>query len=248
MDRLPDRNVNYERFPPEYFSGSNIRIYFGDIFVDEITLLSFSLQEQVMPVHGYNSFTFDHVFRGNRMVQGGFSINFKDVNYLSSMTDAILEGNYDEYKANSIKEPTPENINKLYGYVNEGWTNDFKKYSEDFKQAIWGDGGRSIYQRSRPTYFNHKDKSFDILISYGDDGQEEGRHPVEKRYRENVNRGTIKSIKDVHINQVNQTIDISGEPIAEEYSFFAKDLDRSKNDRAPISQGVGGSEVLRFQH
>ena len=221
MNRFPDRNVNYERFPPEYFSGSNIRIYFDDIFIDEIILLTFTLQEQLMPFHGYNSYTFDHIFRGNRIVQGAFSINFKDTNYISTALDSLLET---QEQSTSYREPDEENLNKLYQFAEEGWTNDFKKYAEDFKNAIWEDDGRKVYKRSRPTYFHHKDKSFDIIISYGDDKQQESRHPVEKKYREKVNRGTVKKIEDVYIAQVTQTIDLSGEPIAEEYSFMAKDL------------------------
>ena len=228
MQRFPDRNVNYERFPPEYFSGSNIRIYFGDIFIDEIILLTFGLQEQLLPLYGYNSFSFDKMLRGSRIVQGSFSINFKDTNYISTAIDSILTKNDLNYndREDDPKEPNEQNINKLYDFIEEGWTKDFKKYAQDFKKVYWENEDRFIYKRTRPTYFNHDDRSFDILISYGDDGQSESRHPIEKKYRENINRGTVKSIKNVYITQVNQTIELSGQPIAEEYSFIAKDLDR----------------------
>lgn len=72
----------FEFFPEEYFNSSNISIYFENIFIDEITRLSFSLQEQLMPIYGYNDYVPKMYARGSRLIQGQFGINFKEAYYL----------------------------------------------------------------------------------------------------------------------------------------------------------------------
>ena len=90
-------NVNYERYPPQYFSGSNIHIFFDDIYIDEIVMLQFTLTEKLRPNYGYNSYTYDNIMRGSRIVQGSFRINFKKVNYIRDAVNQILEPEGDSY-------------------------------------------------------------------------------------------------------------------------------------------------------
>ena len=63
-------------------SSSAISLYFENIFIDEVTRLSFSLQEQVMPIYGYNDYVPAVYARGSRIIQGQFGINFKEAYYL----------------------------------------------------------------------------------------------------------------------------------------------------------------------
>jgi len=66
----------------EYFSSTNMAIYIGDVFIDEITDLAFSVHANVRPVYGYRSKNFDLVLRDNVIVTGYFAINFKTNGYL----------------------------------------------------------------------------------------------------------------------------------------------------------------------
>jgi peptidoglycan hydrolase-like protein with peptidoglycan-binding domain len=81
--------TEYQFFPEEYFTGSDLTIYFDDIWLDELTHLQFTLKEQVMPVFGYNSYVWDSVARGNRIIQGSFAIGFKEAGYLYRVFDHI---------------------------------------------------------------------------------------------------------------------------------------------------------------
>ena len=76
------KQTEYQYFPEDYFSGADVTLYFGDIFVDDITGLEFALQERVLPVYGYNSYTYDSVARGQRLVQGSFTIAFREAGYI----------------------------------------------------------------------------------------------------------------------------------------------------------------------
>ena len=226
QNRFGGVNVNYERFPPQYFSGCNVYIYFEDIFIDEIERMQFELQEQIMPLHGYNSFVFDKMLRGTRLIQGMFQINFKDSNYISSAVDAILENSEDfNLSDDNLKEINEENTNKLYEFADRGWTTEFKKYSQDFQKKIWGRSEeKNTYIRDRETYFKHQNTSFNIRLSYGDQDQPESRWKAERNYRKKLGVGTIREIQDVHLQSVSQAFDVSGEPIREIYTFMAKDL------------------------
>lgn len=58
------------------------QIYIGDVFVDEITSISYTLRQSKTPIYGYASQLFDTTSRGQVIVQGQFTINFKEQGYL----------------------------------------------------------------------------------------------------------------------------------------------------------------------
>jgi hypothetical protein len=228
-------NVNYERFPPEYFSGSNIHIFFEDVYIDEIVSLSFAMQEQTKPIYGFNSYTYDAVLRGARMVSGKFQINFKDVNYISSAINEIMESPEDfKFQDNNFDKsnlPDKEKRNKLYDYAKEGWSSEFDRLSQDFEDAIWGEAKKQNTQlkRTNLTKFPDKDVTFDIIITYGPYQQPNSQYDVENKFRKNINTGTIKALKNIQLTGIRQIIDLSGKPIREEYTFFAQDIDRGSS-------------------
>jgi hypothetical protein len=83
-----------EKLPPivtsvngktRYYSAVDAEIYFGDVFIDEVTNIAWSIQQQSLPIYGYNSYTFDDMAVGSRIVQGQFAINFTERNFLSKL-------------------------------------------------------------------------------------------------------------------------------------------------------------------
>jgi len=66
----------------EYFSGAQVSLYIGDIWVDEITTLSYGVMQSRSPIYGYASELFDDVSEGHVLVQGTFTLNFKEAGYL----------------------------------------------------------------------------------------------------------------------------------------------------------------------
>jgi hypothetical protein len=69
-------------YDSDHFSGAQVSVYIGDIWVDEVTSLSFEVTQNRQPIYGYASTLFDAVAQGNVLVQGSFSINFKEAGYL----------------------------------------------------------------------------------------------------------------------------------------------------------------------
>lgn len=79
----------YQYFPEDFFSGSDVSLYFDDVYMEDVQALEFGLQEKVLPIYGYNSYTYDATARGQRIVQGSFAIAFKEAGYVYSVMSHI---------------------------------------------------------------------------------------------------------------------------------------------------------------
>ena len=66
----------------DYFSGSQMFLYVGDVWIDEVTSLQYTTYQQKTPVRGYASQLWDDCVPGPVQVQGEFTINFKEQGYL----------------------------------------------------------------------------------------------------------------------------------------------------------------------
>ena len=62
----------------EYYSSTDTKIYMDDEEQTEIGFIQYEIQEQLKPVYGYNSRTFDDVVIGNRIVTGTFTVPIKN--------------------------------------------------------------------------------------------------------------------------------------------------------------------------
>ena len=74
-----------------YYSSIDADIYFGNVFIDEVVNISWQVQQNTMPLFGYNSFTFDDIAVGNRIISGQFAINYTESNYLSKVISTLTK-------------------------------------------------------------------------------------------------------------------------------------------------------------
>lgn len=85
-----ERNTTAENkniFIEEFFSGPDVKIYLDGKETREISYLQYSIQEQLKPIYGYASRTFDDVAVGSRIVVGSFQIplnNYANNNFNAS--------------------------------------------------------------------------------------------------------------------------------------------------------------------
>ena len=240
----PNRpSVEFQRFSEEYFTGADVRIYFGDDWVDEITSLSFQVIENVQPIYGYASYTYDAVARGIRQIQGQFSINFKESYYLHSIMNRL------ESKKREQEEAGYEFSSADYSKVNKGITVDqllkasstsdtsFEKYATMYERSLWGaethEGMRHLVnKRITNSFFAPENKrplihkeGLSILIIYGPTPNMKNTY---KNGIEDVSR-TVHSLTGVQLTGLSHQIDSSGQPIQEIYSFIAQDVDWNIN-------------------
>lgn len=88
-----DSNVSLQKRPhitnnangTRYYSSVDAEIYFGNLYIDEVTSIEWAVQQQAMPIFGYNSYCFDDIAVGSRLIQGQFAVNFTKAGFLTSL-------------------------------------------------------------------------------------------------------------------------------------------------------------------
>jgi len=214
---------NYQIFPREYFSGIDCYVSFNNIPIDEIVAIEFALQEPIIPIYGYASYTYDAVAHGSRLVTGSFTITFKESLYIRS---ALIKLASEGVSSANPKKPT-SNLNKqeLLAWMKGKSFGDIERLADEYSEKIWGRDSSVVVNKQNNPFFTTAGSDlstygFDIILSYGNELLEIG-----KTYDEFP--GTVKIINGVHITGVSQVVRPSGEPIYEQYSFIAKDLDNT---------------------
>lgn len=213
-----------------YYSGTDIRIYLGDMWVDEIVEIGFDMQEQVAPIYGYASYTFDKTARGSRIVQGSFSINFKEAGYLQTILNSLSSKQAGD-------NPTWFNLSDFNGAGGktahkttsvENIIENFQSLADDYESAFWGSEATSsalLQSRRNDTFFygtrenennqSLKDHGFNIYLTFG--------NTIDPSRGTN-NFQTAQSIVGVQLTGLSTRVDPSGNPVLEVYSFIAKDI------------------------
>lgn len=74
-----------------YYSSIDADIYFGNVFIDEVVNISWQVQQNTMPLFGYNSYTFDDIAVGSRIISGQFAVNYTESNYLSKVISTLTK-------------------------------------------------------------------------------------------------------------------------------------------------------------
>jgi hypothetical protein len=93
----------------DYYSSSQMFLYIGDVWVDEVTSLRCDIQQNKTPLYGYASQLFDDTADGHVLVYGHFTINYKEAGYLW----AVLRRYFNVTAANTgIKGAERDNIGK----------------------------------------------------------------------------------------------------------------------------------------
>ena len=142
LDRRPawiDTNTEYHRvktadgisvdsaYIKRYYSVIDAEVYFGNEYVEDIRDINWSVKQNVAPLFGYNSYTYDEVARGNRLIIGSFLINFTSPNYLFSILKEADKANVTSitnmtsYTVPVLSQSTTPSIRKgTYGAQEKG--------------------------------------------------------------------------------------------------------------------------------
>lgn len=108
-----------------YYSSIDAEIYFGNIYIDEVTNITWSVQQQAMPIYGYNSYCFDDIAVGSRLIQGQFAVNFTKAGYLKDLQN--------DSQFTKIAR-------KLYGQDNAADSYFTQDYRRRLNMPIWDKG------------------------------------------------------------------------------------------------------------
>lgn len=221
--------LEYQVYPEEYFSGSDVSVYLGDVWVDEIASINFTLMEYVEPVFGYNSHLWDAVIRGSRIVQGNFRIAFRETNYLNRIImtqESISDLEYwRRYTSERVSADEMEDTVAVYQSNPKVFREQLRNKTKEEIKKIAG----SLYKQNTPSFENtdptyFKKKGFDIVVLYGSPLQFAAKKKIyEERFT--IPSHAAYKISNVQLGSVTQVMSPDGTPVFEDYQFFARDLE-----------------------
>ena len=142
--------VNQINGDKRYYSALDAELYFGNLYIDEITDIAYSMTQNTLPIFGFNSYTFDDLAVGNRFIQGQFNINYTSSNFLTGLQ------NNEGFKTIA---------RNLYGKDNPKTSKFSSDYRKRLNLPVWdkgfdivigygyhGDGSKTLTQNKTQSY------------------------------------------------------------------------------------------------
>lgn len=139
---------NYNTYSYDYFSGCQSKVFFGDIWVDDIVTIQYNIGQAKEPIYGYASQNYDAIMMGTILGQGSLTISFKETGYLN-VIKALLDyqkqsvGNAKVNVANRLQNRQIGNLSanirsvgQLSDQVNPGLTPGLVRQSETIEEIL----------------------------------------------------------------------------------------------------------------
>ena len=226
----------------DFYSGSQITIWFGNIVIDDISSIQWVRSQGKMPIYGYASQLWDTVADGVVVIQGSFTVNFRQQGYIPAVITQIAnmykilapndptgKRQFDQTKWPSYKNMIALHLkNGTFGpqtveeIIELGNSTNFFEQAKVYEDIIWG---------TYPAYNPAREVSdvkqsvaipdgFNILITYGNTSKNDA-----VTLNDHL-QSTTKSLVGVHLMGESQLIQVGGQPIQEQYSFIARNTDQ----------------------
>lgn len=239
-----------------FFTGSDIQVHIAELG-DETGFgglpmhnLGFNVSQQKAPVYGWNSYTYDYMMRGNRIVNGQFSLFSKHPTYMRELI-AQAAKNRAERQGGDLRHPyaayrglteDDENIERYWGKtvdpaVAAAGYNEWSTHPPFSLIIVYG-----MQENSHST--NNID---DMFAGQTDDG-----HMTFTDYNQRLvdrplgNRPNKIVLEGVELSDVMRDYTPDGQPTQEVYSFIARDIiiptgyNPSNRSSNPVTPGGGG--------
>jgi hypothetical protein len=124
-----DPRYNYSTYQYDYFTGPQCKVYFGDIWVDDIVTIQFNIVQNKEPIYGYASQNFDAVAMGTVLGQGTLTVAFKEVGYLN-----VIKALLDKQKSHS--ERARANVEHRLRYNKESEISSNARTTSEYAASI----------------------------------------------------------------------------------------------------------------
>jgi len=236
-------SLNATSYEFDFFSGAQMSIYIGDIYVDDINTLRFTVTQSKAPIYGYASQYYHTLADGRIFVRGDFALSFKESGYLINVLQnyrqeapitakgkqhLVLRENIERYlQKKHERRRTDASKYQFYRDLSALPDETFENIAETFEDKLWKSGFASEEQFMTPNIpqsrYAYSDD--DVLIYRRAD-----QYPpfdIWVLYGDISNKAanhTIHKIVGASIVDVTQQISVDGEPIQEAYSFVARNL------------------------
>jgi hypothetical protein len=196
-----------------YFTSAQVRLYIGNLFIDQLHTIQYALQQNNVPLFGYCSEFPDAYGRGRSIIQGQIVVNYVHQGYLYSalrnyerMLTAKAVASTGSQLAKTIKASTRATSADLQAQVAARLTDLLRSATpEEVQQAqdlLRPPAAADPY--TNPLY---RHTAFDMRLEIGDGP-----------YR------SIRLLEKVKLGVNEQICDQSGQVILESYAFMARRL------------------------
>lgn len=243
-----------DRFDTSYYNGLDVRVMLGDFVLSDVVGLSYEVMEQVTPLYGYASYTFQRVVRGTRLIRGQFTINFKQSGYILWMVNRYfasferpLEGEARYQHALSGLLAGETNLPALRQDIRRAVEQELRSKGGRYVQSLvaqlrthfWGEASPSgELTSSYAPLFRQGNVPLRLFIAYGDPQLKDSRGVFLQRPGDiGGDRPTMdvsvtrraelfqaEELVHVHILGYSKAIDDSGRNLLEQYQFIARDI------------------------
>ena len=78
-----------------YYSNIDAEVYFNGEWVEDIASIQWSIAQETMPIYGYNSYVYDAVAQGSRLIQGSFTLAFSEPRKIEKIIEQYKEAGID---------------------------------------------------------------------------------------------------------------------------------------------------------
>ena len=126
-------------FLKRYYSNIDAEIYVNGNWEEDISSIQWDISQQTTPLYGYNSYIFDDVAQGARLINGSFTIAFTKPRII----DELIKSYISTKSGASISsyEDTRESLSTIKIKLNE---NGKEITSNNAHQPIWSQGSFDI--------------------------------------------------------------------------------------------------------
>jgi hypothetical protein len=239
----------------EYYTGAQVRIYFGQILIDEISSIEWAGNNSKRPVFGYASTQFDAVAQGQYLVQGAFVMPFKEVGFLHHVHSELSNTErYLERVRSAVNEDRPvigATVNPETSAPRVTIATTTGEGDVDVAQTVTAltpadlvlqeasEGGQSYRQlldELENRIWEPRSADIDRQLRPDEFDLDPTRRFIQNGFNILVTFGdvsnpntpsTAKTLIDVHITADQRIADTSDNPIFEQYTFFCRGADES---------------------
>lgn len=231
--------VGSNKYRTDYYSGSQVAIFMGNIWLSDISMIEFNLMQKKMPFYGYKSQMYDQMAKGTQLIEGVFSVAYSHTNWLNMAMSKYLEFTNPAGSQQSISESDVQqflkNLNAgnvdlqtlnyttpVIGLQTPGdgtfANQSFDQKTEQLINFFWGNTSTAgnTYKVISPDNL----PPFDITITFGN-------YPKDRPSAQDefLSSHTVKVLSNIEITGYSMQVAITGEPIQEVYTFFARSMD-----------------------
>ena len=235
--------ISTERYQTNYYSGSQVAIFMGNVWLSDISMIEFNLMQKKMPFYGYKSQLFDTMAKGTQLIEGVFSVAYTHTNWLNMAMSKYLEftsnaglnaqvtqndielflkqlksGDVDQIDFSTLSYKTGSLIPIQKPEDSKFANSNFDTKTNELINFFWGNTSTngSVNKVISPDNL----PSFDITITFGN-------YPKDRPAAQDefLSSHTVKVLSNIEITGYSMQLAITGEPIQEVYTFFARSMD-----------------------